>query len=99
MAQFRAVIQGSRGQASRLGTKRSNMYVTVQSWAGQINIVMWHKEAHNEDYVRITLTPHAQAHDGDACVCLYEGPCDGWRAKLAMTAQRVYNRVVTAGVS
>ena len=103
MAQFRALIHGSRGPASRLGTKQSNMYVTVQSWEGQVNIVMWHNPTTSEDRVRITLGPHGRAIDSDAMVvCLYEGPvglrkrsCDGWQGKLGMRAQRIYNDVTT----
>lgn len=32
MAQFRAVIQGNRGKASRLGTKSTGMYANVNGW-------------------------------------------------------------------
>lgn len=103
MAQFRAVIQGARGAASRLGTKRSLMHATVQSYEGQVNIVMWHAEGDplrdTGDYVRITLSPHGDAAS-PRCVCIYDGPCDGWRAQLAMTAVKIANReLVTTGVS
>ena len=99
MAQFRAVIQGSRGEASRLGTKRSHMRATVQSYEGQVNVVMYHVEGDPRrdtgDYVRITLAPHGRAADGGPTMCLYDGPCDGWRANLSMRAVRITNDVTT----
>lgn len=97
MAQFRAVIQGSRGEASRLGTKRSHMHATIQSYEGQVNVVMYHVEGDpgrdTGDYVRITLSPHGDAAS-PRCVCIYDGPCDGWNAKLAMCAVQVANREI-----
>jgi hypothetical protein len=77
MAQFHAVIQGARGEASRLGSKQSGIVAHIQSWEGQVNVVMYHASNANRDMVRVSLAPHA--HDGGASVLLYEGPCDAWR--------------------
>jgi len=38
MAQFRATIQGTRGQASRLGTKKSGLLLNVNGWHAGISI-------------------------------------------------------------
>lgn len=95
-SQYRAVIQGSQGDASRLGTKLTGMIAHVQSWSGQVNVRMWYRtgDAHHDDgdWVRITLSPHGHASDRDPCVCLYEGPCDGWHANLAMRAVQIENK-------
>lgn len=104
-SQYRAVIQGSQGDASRLGTKLTGMTAHVQSWSGQVNVRMWYRTGDHTcddgDWVRITLSPHGHASDTGACVCLYEGPCDGWKARLAMTAVRIANNelLVTTGVN
>lgn len=104
MAQFRAVIQGARGEASRLGSKHSNMYVSAQSWEGQINVVMWHAANYNgthQDMVRITLGPHAQAADNGNTVVLYEGPCDAWKhqheRRLSLAAIKLANDNLAKG--
>lgn len=39
MAQFRAVIQGSRGAASRLGGKESGIHTIVNGWHRGIRVV------------------------------------------------------------
>ena len=95
MAQFRTTIQGARGEASRLGTKHSGMHVHVQSWEGQVNVVMYHKPTigDGQDWVRVSLAPHAS--DGGLAVVLYEGPCDAWKyahdRRLSICAWQVAN--------
>jgi hypothetical protein len=42
MAHFRAVIKGSRGVASRLGTKRSGISALVQTWGWDVSVTVAH---------------------------------------------------------
>ena len=42
MAHFRAVIKGARGEASRLGTKRTGIRARVQSWGHDLLIDVQH---------------------------------------------------------
>jgi hypothetical protein len=39
MAQFRAVIQGQKGQASRLGSKKSGIQAEVNGWNIGVEVV------------------------------------------------------------
>ena len=54
MAQYRATIQGMRGEASRLGTKSSGMKAYVNAWDIGVSVLLYHE--HDEDMVRISLT-------------------------------------------
>ena len=41
MARFRAIIQGCRGSASRLGSKRSGIDADINGWHGGISVRTW----------------------------------------------------------
>ena len=41
MAHFYGRIKGSRGEASRLGTKQSGISVTAAGWGGAIEVALW----------------------------------------------------------
>ena len=56
MAQFRATIQGNRGDASRLGTKSSGLDVTCNGWNLGASASVGYDEDKEEDYVNINLT-------------------------------------------
>jgi hypothetical protein len=43
MAQFRATIQGNRGQASRLGTKSTGLVVTANGWDTGVRVELSHR--------------------------------------------------------
>lgn len=43
MAHFRAVIQGNRGDASRLGSKQSGMVATCNGWDAGVHVVASHE--------------------------------------------------------
>ena len=75
MAQFYAYIHGSRGAASRLGTKQSGMTASIKSWSGQIDITLSHYNG--TDRAHVSLRPHSG--DYGPAVTLYDGPVDGWR--------------------
>lgn len=56
MAHFRAVIQGNRGVASRLGTKASGIFARVQSWGYDVVVDVQH--VNGEDWALITRRAH-----------------------------------------
>lgn len=58
MAHFRAVIKGNRGEASRLGTKRSGVYARLQTWGHDLVLNMHHDEEGQGDWVTIEIAPH-----------------------------------------
>lgn len=86
MAQFYASVRGqATTHASRLGTKGSGITTSTKSYAGEVNVHMYHVLPSNRpgdearDWVRVTLCPHASALDNGTAIVLYDGPCDGWR--------------------
>ena len=54
MARFRATIQGNRGEASRLGTVKSGMAVTINGWEGGVHVIASVKDG--EDVFAIYAT-------------------------------------------
>ncbi len=68
MAHFRAVIKGSRGQASRLGGKGSGIYARVQTWGYDVVVNVSHfsdkdvagdKTLEAGDWATIELAQHS----------------------------------------
>jgi len=68
MAHFRAVIKGQRGEASRLGSKKTGIYARVQSWGHDLIVNVTHyddkdvagdKTLEAGDWATIELTPHS----------------------------------------
>ena len=55
MAQFRGIVEGSRGQASRTGDKKSGLMVIASSWKGQIRVLLSHDEEADRDCYRVLL--------------------------------------------
>lgn len=58
MAQFRGIIQGQRGEASRLGSKASGLTVEAASWQGKIEVRLWHDETAGRDLYEVTQERH-----------------------------------------
>ena len=81
MAQFRAIIQGQRGEASRLGSKSTGLRAVVQSWGGEVAVKMYHDVSTDLDCVRVTLRAHSRAQPGE--IELYDGPVSAWRTRKA----------------
>jgi len=44
MAQFRGIVQGQQGTASRLGSKKSGLWATVNGWDSGILVEASHKD-------------------------------------------------------
>jgi len=74
MAQFYGSIKGSRGGASRLGTKASGLDITAASWQGAVRVSLWHDEAAGVDMAEVAL----DLWDGEGSQrTLYRGPVSG----------------------
>jgi hypothetical protein len=77
VAHFYGILQGNRGEASRLGTTSSGMDATVASWQGAVSVRLWYDSATDTDMADVSLIPWHGAGDN---VRLYAGPVSG--AKL-----------------
>jgi len=77
VAHFYATLHGTRGEASRLGTKSSGMDATVASWQGAVSVRLWYDSATDTDMADVSLIPWHGAGDS---IPLYAGPVSG--AKL-----------------
>src|SRR3989442_13191521 len=71
MAHFLAAIQGHRGEASRLGTKKSGLDATAASWQGSVSVRLWHDAKTGRDMARVSLEPW---HGSGVSRGLYYGP-------------------------
>ncbi len=49
MAQFYGTLQGSRGRATRLGTKGSGLDVAARSWEGSISVGLYYDDEAKAD--------------------------------------------------
>jgi len=56
MANFRAVIQGQRGQASRLGSKSSGITASVNGWHLGVEVIAYHDKETGRDIFRVYKT-------------------------------------------
>jgi hypothetical protein len=54
MAQFRGTVAGTRGDASRLGSKSSGLCVTADGWNVGVTVYLTHEDG--RDVVRIHKT-------------------------------------------
>ena len=54
MAQFRAIIQGSKGEVSRLGGKSAGIRSQTDGWNCGVRVIGYHEDG--KDYFRVTLT-------------------------------------------
>lgn len=68
MARFYGTIRGGRGEATRLGHATSGLYVTAQSYSGDVCVSL--SAVGGIDYVSIFV----RGHDGCNSKCIYHGP-------------------------
>jgi len=71
MAHFYGTLQGSRGKASRLGTKRSELETVAASWEGSVRVRLYHDASTGTDWACVTLQPW---HGKGRQETLYDGP-------------------------
>jgi len=74
MGHFRGVIEGARGAASRLGTKKSGIDANIASWSGAVNVRLWYDERTDTDMAMVSLVPH---YGNGTERMLYRGPVSG----------------------
>lgn len=73
MAHFRAKIQGSRGEASRLGTKTSGMWASVDGWNVGVFITVVHENG--RDCIRVFRNKGSNGHtNNDLIAEIVEDP-------------------------
>lgn len=72
MAHFYGVIQGNRGEATRMGSKASGLETTAASWQGSVRVMLY--ELNGVDCAIVTLMPW---HGKGATKELYSGPVRG----------------------
>lgn len=74
MAQFRGTVIGSRGEASRLGDKRTGLDVRAASWQGAVRTRLFHDNSTGQDMAEVRLEQH---HGAGSFRVLYYGPVSG----------------------
>jgi hypothetical protein len=57
MSHFYGTIKGSRGEATRCGSKGSGVSTVAASWGGAIKVVIWHDETTGEDKFTVRQIP------------------------------------------
>ena len=72
MAHFRGVVQGNRGDASRLGSKDSGLSVEAQSWDGKVVTGLHYNHTDNRNVAQVALRQHSNGAGTRAT--LYFGP-------------------------
>jgi len=74
VAHFYGTLKGSRGEASRLGHKKSGLEVRATSWEGAVAVSLWYDNARNVDMAEVRLQEH---HGHGQSRLLYRGPVSG----------------------
>jgi len=76
MAHFRGVVRGSRGEASRLGSR--SLKTVAQAWGGEVQVTMWQETLGDTpgDYVRISVCANSATYGDNVAPerTLYYGP-------------------------
>ena len=75
MAQFRGLIEGQRGPATRLGSKGSGLQVEAQSWQGKVVVRLWHDAGRGVDMATVELAQHTNGAGAERTI--YCGPVGG----------------------
>ena len=102
MAHFYGTLQGSRGLATRMGTKGSGVTTYAASWQGCVIASVYYNEKTGQDMARVEL---GTWHGSGTNRILYEGPvsgeeanefrhCDECNVPTVQTASRCLGRMV-----
>ena len=57
MSHFYGMLQGNRGEATRMGSKASGITTHTASWEGAIRVHAYHNEDTGEDMVLVKMVP------------------------------------------
>jgi len=71
MSHFYGSIKGSRGEATRCGTKTSGLMTYTASWEGAIQVFLYYDDESGEDWVRVAMCPWRGA---GTTRTIYSGP-------------------------
>ena len=63
MSHFYGTLRGSRGEATRCGTKKSGLVTYAASWSGAIRTHIWHDAQLGQDKYEVWLAPWKGAGD------------------------------------
>jgi hypothetical protein len=79
MAHFLGWLKGSRGEASRLGTKSSGLHTVSASWQGAVEVYLSQDAITGKDIASVFLIPW---HGAGIKQTLYVGPVGGGENKV-----------------
>lgn len=57
MSHFYGTLNGSRGEATRCGTKQSGMCVIAAGWGGAVRVRLWHDSEAGVDRFEVEQVP------------------------------------------
>lgn len=73
MAQFQAIIQGQRGEASRLGSKKSGIDAVVRGWNVGIKVIGYFDPETGQDVFTVYRTAGSNArHSSEVIATIRE---------------------------
>lgn len=72
MAQFRGVVIGQRGEASRLGGKSSGLTVHCDGWNGGVSVYVDHQEDTGKDHFMVYRTGGSRRKGSDILLAEFE---------------------------
>lgn len=75
MTQYRGMIRGNHGPATRCGTKKSGLSIRAGSWSGGVVVSFYHDHRAGVDMVHVSLCQWENGAGSDRL--LYQGPADG----------------------
>lgn len=74
MAQFRATIQGNRGEASRCGNKNSGIHATINGWHVGITVVAEYDRRQERDVFTVFKTSGSSGYGQDKLIGRFSQP-------------------------
>jgi hypothetical protein len=69
MAKFYGAVRGQRGEATRLGGKKSGIETIAASWQGAVKVELYDRDG--KDFARVSLMPW---HGHGTNAIIYDGP-------------------------
>jgi hypothetical protein len=73
MAYFYGTVKGHRGEASRIGNRKSGLETVAASWQGAVKVRLYERDG--ADYAEVRLTAW---HGNGLDRALYDGPVRGY---------------------